>query len=46
MQINQKDYKILRQDVPVLTKQNNGLYVNTNCYLSDFNISSNSIEQI
>lgn len=46
MIIDTRDYNIIRNDVPVLTRTDDGIYINTNCYLSDFNILSDNLENI
>lgn len=47
MLIDQKHYTIVRNDVPVLTKQADGSYINANNYLIDVNLrANNTIEQI
>lgn len=40
------DYKIIRNDVPVLTRTDDGLYVKTNCLLNDFNIESENLKNL
>lgn len=42
MIIPETDYKITQNDVPVLTRTDDGKYVNTNCLLSNFYIYSRS----
>lgn len=40
------DYKIIQNDVPVLTRNDDGTYISTNCWLSDFNIESENLKSI
>ena len=40
------DYNIIRNDVPVLTRTDDGAYISTNCLLNDFNIESKNLENI
>lgn len=46
MLIDQKHYTIVRNDVPVLTKQADGSYNDTYNYLIDVNLKSDAIKQI
>lgn len=46
MIIDTCDYNIIRNDVPVLTRTDDGEYINTNCYLSNFYIESGNIKNI
>ncbi len=46
MIINTRDYNIIQNNVPVLTRTDDGRYINTNCWLSDFNILSDNLENI
>lgn len=39
------DYNIVKTDIPVLTRINDK-YINTNCYLSNFNIESENLKNI
>ncbi len=40
------DYKIIRNDVPVLARTDGGVYIPTNCWLNDFNIESENLKNI
>lgn len=40
------DYIITQNDVPVLTRTDDGTYINTNCWLSDFNTESENFTNI
>ena len=46
MQIRKRDYKIIRDDIPVPTLQDDGNYAPTNCLLVNFNIRSAVITEI
>ena len=46
MIIDTCDYNIIQNNVPVLTRTGDGIYINTNCYLSDFNIESENVKHI
>ena len=46
MIIPETDYNITRKDVPVLTRAVKGTYLYTNCWLNDFNIESEYLENI
>ena len=46
MIIDTCDYNIIQNNVPVLTRTGDGEYINTNCYLSDFNIESENVKHI
>ena len=45
MMIDTYDYDIIRNDIPVLTRINDE-YINTNCYLSNFNVESENFKTI
>ena len=45
MMIDTYDYNIIQNNIPVLTRTTDG-YINTNCYLSDFNIESKNFKTI
>ena len=46
MLINTRDYNIIQNDVPVLTRTDDGTYIDTNCYLSNLCIESESITDV
>ena len=46
MIIQTHDYSIIQDKVPVLTRMDDGTYINTNCWLNDFNIKSENVENI
>lgn len=46
MIINTRDYNIIQNDVPVLTRTDDGEYINTNCYLNNFDIESENVKNI
>lgn len=46
MIINIHDYNITQNDVPVLTRTDDGRYINTNCFLSNFDIESENVKNI
>jgi hypothetical protein len=46
MIIPETDYNITQNDVPVLTVTGDGTYIYTNCWLNDFNIESEHLENI
>jgi len=46
MIVDTHDYKITRNDVPVLTRTDDGNYVNTNCLLNKFYIESENLKDI
>ena len=46
MMINTSDYNIVQNDVPVLTRTSGGVYIDTNCYLSNVCIESENLKEI
>ncbi len=46
MIIDIHDYNITQNDVPVLTRTNDGTYIDANCLLSDFYIESENVKEI
>ena len=46
MLINISDYNVTQNDVPVLTRADDGTYIQTNCLLNNFNIYSGDLTNI